>query len=328
VHQIGKPGQYVRYLKENPHEIDVLFKELLIGVTNFFRNLDAWETLRPALEQLIFLNSDLQQKLLPIFHCALKPNGLLFRGPSENIGSFNQLFKPLDKPCKIFRRMENTRFNHLLPEIPAQPVTGDEGTMADGLISRTVRKTRVSKQIERLLLDRFAPTSVVVNHRVELSSAKHRCAATGEDITRDDVRVRANGEFVNIRQLRMVEEVGQAARAYFEGIVQTVREPLIVLGHDLRVISANRSFYRTFRTTAKQTEGELIHRLGIGQWDIPGLRKLFESILPKDSKFEDYEVEVELPKLGPRVFVLNARRLAQPAATGDMILLALGDMTN
>jgi len=133
--------------------------------------------------------------------------------------------------------------------------------------------------------------------------------------------------FVDIHQIRDAERAGERARDYFESIINTVREPLLVLDGQLSVVSANRTFYRIFRTTPKQTEGELVYELGSGQWDIPELRKLLEKILPQDSVFEDYEVEVELPKLGRRSFVLNARRMKQLEGSGDLILLALEDMT-
>jgi hypothetical protein len=95
----------------------------------------------------------------------------------------------------------------------------------------------------------------------------------------------------------------------------------------LRVVSANSSFYDTFQTSRKQTEGELVYELGAGQWDIPKLRTLLEEILPQNTKLEDYEVEAEIPRLGRRRFVLNARRLEQPEAGDNLILLALEDMT-
>jgi len=719
VHQIEKPNRYVRYLQENPHEIDILFKELLISVTNFFRDAGAWEALKSPLEKLIksrpdnytfrawvpgcatgeeafsvaivlrecmekvkrhldvqvfgtdldaaaievarvgqypdgiavdvssqrlqryfirddgtyrirkeirelaifapqnvikdppftkldmiscrnlliYLNSDLQKKLLPIFHYALKPDGLLFLGPSESIGPFTDLYEPLDKRWKVFRRKESASAVHGLPDIPAEPLTGDEGKATAAVAAPAIQEAHFSTQIERLLLTRFAPASIVVNDRgdivyihgrtgmyleltqgqpranvlemareglqLELAAALRQCSAKGAEVVREDVRIKTNGEFVhvnlsvaklenpeslrglllvtirpvappapepaaktkqkkrksgnggrveqlerelqylkeshqttleeletsneelkstneelqstneelqstneeletskeemqslneelttvnaelqskvddlsqanddmqnlldstdiatvfldndlnikrftnqakdliklrptdvgrpiselasnlksddlardcrnviktlvfkeaevetteggcylmrimpyrtaenvidglvltfvNVGRLKQIEEAGDRARAYFENIVDTVREPLVVLDGELRVISANRSFYHIFRTTAKQTEGELIYELGSGQWDIPKLRELLEEILPHNAKFEDYEVEAEMPKIGRRVFVLNARRL-EHLNGGDLILLALEDMTS
>lgn len=718
VHQIQKPNQYVHYLQENPHEIDLLFKELLISVTNFFRDKAAWEALGPHLEKLIrsrpenalirvwvpgcasgeeayslaillreamdktkrhlevqifgtdldadaietaragqypdgiavdvsperlerfflredgtyrihkeiremvifapqnvirdppftkldllscrnlliYLNSDLQKRLLPIFHYAVKPDGLMFLGPSETIGSFTELFESLDRRWKIFRRKKGAPSMQSLPEIPAQPPVGDEGETAKPVVMPSGKETQLTTQIERLLLARFAPTSLVVNGggeilyihgrtgrflepaqgeprnnvlemareglQLELSAVIRECARKGTEVSREGIQVKTNGDsiavdlsafkiqepeslrgllvvtfrptpptppitakpdkrrknsvdgerlaqleqelqytkeshettleeletsneelkstneelqstneelqstneeletskeemqslneelttvnaelqskvdelsqtnddmqnllnstdiatvfldnhlnikrfteqakelvklrpsdvgrpigelvsnlkteslardceqviktlvfkeaevetkdgdwylmrimpyrtaenvidgavltFVNIGQIKQAEKVREQARAYFASIVDTVREPLVVLDKDLRVVSANRSFYHTFQMTAKQTEGDLIYELAGGQWDVTSLRKLLEEFLPKNTKFDDFEVEVKHPKLGRRVFVLNARRLEQPEETGDLILLAWEDIT-
>jgi two-component system CheB/CheR fusion protein len=129
--------------------------------------------------------------------------------------------------------------------------------------------------------------------------------------------------FVDIQRLK----AGEQARAYFESIVNTVREPLVILNAELRVLTANQSFYRTFHTSPKLTEGELIYELGAGQWDVPKLRELLEAVLPAQTNVENYEIEVNLPKVGRRVFSLNARRLDPSAGVGDLILLALEDAT-
>ena len=80
-----------------------------------------------------------------------------------------------------------------------------------------------------------------------------------------------------------------------EAIVDAIREPLLVLDPDLRVIAASRSFYRTFAVTPRNTENQLIYDLGDGQWDIPSLRKILEDIIPKRRTVEAYEVEHEFP---------------------------------
>jgi signal transduction histidine kinase len=112
----------------------------------------------------------------------------------------------------------------------------------------------------------------------------------------------------------------------FEDIVETVREPLIVLDSDLRVFLANRSFYKSFRVTPGETIGNLIYDLGNRQWDIPGLRTLLEEILPKDNKFEDYEVEHIFSNIGHKIMLLNARRITHKEKGSQMILLAIEDI--
>ena len=110
-------------------------------------------------------------------------------------------------------------------------------------------------------------------------------------------------------------------------IIATVREPLIVLDGDLRVISVNDSFYRTFKVLPPETEGRLIFEVGNRQWDIPGLRILLENILPTNQHFEDFEVEHDFPEIGRRTMLLNARRLTREEGTADLILLAIEDVT-
>jgi serine phosphatase RsbU (regulator of sigma subunit) len=117
------------------------------------------------------------------------------------------------------------------------------------------------------------------------------------------------------------------SNTYLQSIVDTVREPLLILNEDLRVISAGRSFYRTFGVTPAETEGCLIYQLGNGQWNIPALRSLLEEILPDQSEFDDFEVTHNFPVVGTRTMMLNARKMFQPGNSGHEILLALEDVT-
>ena len=113
----------------------------------------------------------------------------------------------------------------------------------------------------------------------------------------------------------------------YEDIVETVREPLIVLDSDLRVLSANRSFYASFKVMPEDTVGNLIYDLGNRQWDIPRLRTLLEDILPKNNKFDDYEVEHIFSDIGHKIMLLNARRITHKEIGSQMILLAIEDIT-
>ena len=117
------------------------------------------------------------------------------------------------------------------------------------------------------------------------------------------------------------------SQEYSESIVNTVREPLIVLDKDLRVVTASRSFYEVFNVKAKDTVGQRIYDLGNKQWNIPGLRKLLETILPQQATFDDYEVEHDFPGIGKRTMLLNARRIPNPPEKLKVILLAIEDIT-
>lgn len=113
---------------------------------------------------------------------------------------------------------------------------------------------------------------------------------------------------------------------YAQNIVDTVREPLLILDATLRVQSANRAFYQTFHVSPAETEGRLIYELGNGQWDIPDLRTLLEDIVPKSSVFDDFELEHTFPDIGRRVMLLNARKL-QAGQHGELLVLAMEDVT-
>ncbi|MDZ7760737.1 MAG: ATP-binding protein [Desulfovermiculus sp.] len=114
---------------------------------------------------------------------------------------------------------------------------------------------------------------------------------------------------------------------YAESIINTVREPLIVLDHDLRVISVSRSFYGVFMVNPKETVGQLIYDLGNKQWDIPKLRELLENILPQETTFDNYEVEHDFATIGRRTMLLNARQIHRVFGKERIILLAIEDIT-
>lgn len=349
-HRLEQPGRYVRLLQENPHELDILFKELLIVVTSFFRDPEAFEQLRekvlpalleklsspgtfrvwvagcgtgeeaysiaillheairklaqpvdvqifatdlsePSIEYarqgrypegiasevppellkrcflhedgfyrvredirkmlvfaqqnvikdppftkvdllccrnlLIYLNSDLQKRLLPLFHYALKPGGVLMLGPSETIDGHTDLFEPLNKKWKLFRRLDAPA-THPLPEIPAQPSKRSPQVE----LPKPVKSPSLTAQLQTLLLDRLVPPSVVVNNRGDiiyihgrtgdylepragqprmnihdmareglspaLGSAMRQALAQEQEVVRERVRVKANDHFTDI----------------------------------------------------------------------------------------------------------------------------------
>ena len=110
-------------------------------------------------------------------------------------------------------------------------------------------------------------------------------------------------------------------------IVDTVREPLIVLDQDLRVVAASRSFYLTFKVNADDTQGKLLYDLGDGQWDIPKLRLLLGKIVPEQGAMENYEVEHDFPSIGRRTMLLNARKVFYEKGSHSTILLGIEDIT-
>jgi two-component system CheB/CheR fusion protein len=133
--------------------------------------------------------------------------------------------------------------------------------------------------------------------------------------------------FAEISELKRAKTAADEARTYAEGVVNTVREPLLILDGDLRVVSANSSFLKTFRVRREETAGSLVFELGNHQWDIPKLRELLETILPRSSEFNDFTVEHDFPTIGRKKMLLNARRIYQEGKKTLLILLAIEDIT-
>jgi PAS domain S-box-containing protein len=114
---------------------------------------------------------------------------------------------------------------------------------------------------------------------------------------------------------------------FLRSIVDTVRNPLLVLDKELRVVAASRAFHKTFDLSQDETDGRLVYDLGGGQWDIPELKHLLEDILPNNSEFDEYEVKQTFPPNGNRVMLLNGRKLYRPGNHTEMILLSIEDVT-
>lgn len=134
--------------------------------------------------------------------------------------------------------------------------------------------------------------------------------------------------FRDITERRNSERQVEDALSYAESIVDTVREPMLVLTGDLRVRSANRSFYQSFGALPEEIESRPLYDLGNGQWNIPKLRTLLEEILPENKVVHDFEVEHDFLNIGPRTMRLNARKLYRANNHSESILLAIEDITD
>ncbi|MCX5814129.1 MAG: ATP-binding protein [Proteobacteria bacterium] len=148
--------------------------------------------------------------------------------------------------------------------------------------------------------------------------------------------INANNELSNLgrelqkksaEQKRAGEKL-QDALEYVENILENMREPLLVLSSDLKILTANHSFYDTFKTTPEETIGNFIYDLGNRQWDIPKLRIPFEEILPHDTMFNGYEVEHDFLDIGRKIILLNTRQVFQENIGSYIILLTMEDITD
>ena len=134
------------------------------------------------------------------------------------------------------------------------------------------------------------------------------------------------------KEAKLGKELWEKSWTYIKTVVDVVREPVLILDKDLRVMTANESFFRTFQVEKKDTEHKHVYELGDGQWNIPALKKLLEDILPKNTFFKGFEVVHEFPFIGRKVMILNARQIHFREDTTletfpPIILLAMEDVT-
>jgi signal transduction histidine kinase/CheY-like chemotaxis protein len=179
----------------------------------------------------------------------------------------------------------------------------------------------------RTLLEDIVPANAVFND----FALEHNFPVIGSRVMLLNAR-RLHADLVllameDVTDRRRSQHLLDEVEMYAQDVVDTVREPLLILDGSLRVHSANHAFYRTFHVQPGETESRLIYELGNGQWDIPALRTLLEDIIPASSVFNDFELEHNFPVIGRRIMLLNARKMGQ-RNHAELVLLAMEDVTD
>jgi PAS domain S-box-containing protein len=165
--------------------------------------------------------------------------------------------------------------------------------------------------------------------RAQMAAALEERDAMNEELQTANEEIRASNEELHVinEELISANQQLKVAQEYAEAIVETVREPLVVLDADLRVQRANTAFYQCFRVGPHETEGHFLSDLGHGQWNIPRLRTLLEQVLATNHSFHDFEVESTFPQIGHKIMVLGAHRIFWEGSGVPMLLLAIEDVT-
>ncbi|MDA8431162.1 MAG: ATP-binding protein [Geobacteraceae bacterium] len=167
-------------------------------------------------------------------------------------------------------------------------------------------------------------------YQIEMEVQNNELRRAQEELENQQVELEMqNEELVRVQaELEFSRTEIQDAREYAENIVETVRKPLVVLDSDLRILTANHSFYDTFKAASQETIGQYIYEIGNRQWDIPQLRVLIENILPHDTVLNSYEVDHHFPGIGRKIILLNARQIFREKVGSHIILLAMEDITD
>jgi PAS domain S-box-containing protein len=185
-------------------------------------------------------------------------------------------------------------------------------------------------------------------HTLLESVIPHRASVEGFEVEHDFPTIGRRTMLVNARKilrpgahdgfiLLAIEDVSEARVARRESIqnwqlsqciVDTIRDPLVVLEHDMKIVTASKAFLTMFATTEAEARGRVLSELGQRQWDVPALRHLMDKVLPDNKPIESFEIEDDFPSLGRRVFNLNARKISQPGNHAHRMLLVFEDITD
>jgi two-component system CheB/CheR fusion protein len=272
------------------------------------------EEMQSLNEELMTVNNELQAKVDELSQSNNDMRNLL------NSTDIATIFLDNDLNVKRFTS-QATRLINLIQTDVGRPITH----LVTNLHYQDLLKD--VKEVLETLVFREIPVQTKDNHWYLMRIMPYR--------TIDNVIDGAVMTFTDITVLKHLEEslqksktLMQEARNFAENIIATIREPLVVLDTELRVVSASRSFYRTFQVTPEETEKQFFYDLGNRQWDIPALRELLEEILPRTTQLEDFRVEHDFPKIGRKKMLLNARQIHQEGRHAQLFLLAIEDITD
>ncbi len=276
------------------------------------------EELQSVNEELTTVNSELQSKIDQLSRAESDMKNLL---DSTEIAT---IF--LDGNLRIMRFTASaTRVISLIPTDVGRPVGDVTAKIEDAHIAENARvvldrlrpfETEVKGKDHQWFLMRIVPYRT-------LDNVIDGVVLTFTDVTESKRAAREKAELAE-----KVVGVAKERAEFAENIIQTVREPLLVLDHELRVVMANKAFLGLFHVKRKETEGRVIKDLGRHEWDISVLEDLLKNVMKSDKVFEDFRVEADFPRLGPRTMLLNARKLkAASDGSGPLVLLAMEDAT-
>jgi len=194
-------------------------------------------------------------------------------------------------------------------------------------IERELTQTR--EDMRSITEDQEAANEELQSANEELLSGSEELQSLNEELETSKEELQSSNEELTVvnQELISLNEQITTARRYAESIVATIREPLLVLDKNLRIRSANKSFYSTFHIQKKDTEGILIYDLADKHWNIPALRTLLSGIVEENKTFTDFEVVHNFPLVGKKILLLNAREVISEMGAEKFILLAIEDVT-
>jgi two-component system, chemotaxis family, CheB/CheR fusion protein len=218
----------------------------------------------------------------------------------------------------------------IIPSLFPKDNKKDKSLIENKKIKKIEQELLNTRENMQLLMQEHELTNEELQSSIEESvSSNEELRSINEELETSKEEVEsANEELVTTNQeLQTRNDLLNDSYNYSEAIISTIHEPMIILDKDLRIKSANNSFYKTFLLSEKDTEGTLLYDLADKRWDIPRLRELLEGIIPRNTEFQNFEVIHTFPGIGEKILLLNASRIIQQTRGDQLILLAISDIT-
>lgn len=219
-------------------------------------------------------------------------------------------------------------------QVEVFPHSNKKGNSNAAVLERRIKK--LEEELATAHADALALSQEQEAFTEELQSANEEVVSSNEELqtvneeleTSKEEIESANEELITTNQeLQTRNDLLNESYEYSEAILETFHNPFLILDKNLRVKSANKSFYKTFHVREEDTEGVFLFDLGNNQWNIPQLREMLQDIIPKSKQFHDFEVAHNFPAIGEKVLHLNASRIIQKTLQEELILLAIADVT-
>ena len=306
-------GSTALYLQHSPGKASFnILKMVSIEITFELRNAihHAIKTQKPVRKMGIEMNRDLKDNSVQIVNIEVIPLAfedeeplliVIFTGQQQMESEVDPKKVQQKNSIAKDRRIQKLEEELTCARADMGAITHDQETANEELQSANEEIVSSNEELQSL--------------NEELETSKEEIESTNEELTTSNHELQA--------RIQQVEELNN----YNEAILSTVHEPVLVLDKDIKIKSANKSFYKTFQVTEAESIGKSLFKLGNSQWNIPKLRELLEEIVPKNNSFYDFEVEHVFPTIGTKVMVLNAHKILQQSIDEELIVLTIVDNT-
>jgi len=281
-----------------------------IEITFELRNAihHALKTKRTVRKSGIEMSRDLDKNTIEIVNIEVTP--LEVEGEELLVVVFSghkmDLEAPTDKGVKSNSIAKDRRIKKLEEELAS--ARSDMGSI-------TQDQEAANEELQSANEEIVSSNEELQNLNEELETSKEEIESTNEELTSSNLELHA--------RIQQIEDLNN----YHQIILDTVHEPMLVLDKHIRIVSANKSFCKTFHVTERESLGISLYKLGNSQWNIPRLKELLEDIVPKNIRFHDFEVEHTFPVIGSKTMLLNAHRIIQQSQNEELIVLTISDIT-